>query len=224
MMSLGLSCSTPNRKEKIPMYFHKLTLGALGTNCYILADETTKHAMVIDAPDDADTILDFLKENNYTLKDIVLTHGHYDHILALADLKAATGAPVSIHENGQPFLDDGINNLCHYVGLDWTPVKADRLLKDGDSLRLGDTEFKVLHTPGHTSDCICLYGNDMLISGDTLFWRSVGRVDHPTGSLQQEIDSIKEKLMPLADDVNVYPGHGPATTIGDERRENPYLR
>lgn len=206
------------------MRFHKLTLGDLGTNCYILADEASGKAMVIDAPDDADTILAFLRENDYTVQDILLTHGHYDHILALAELKAATGAPVSIHENGRQFLRDGINNLCHYVGIAWTPVAADRYLRDGDTIALGDTVFQVLHTPGHTSDCICLYGGGILISGDTLFQRSVGRVDHPTGSLRQEIDSIQEKLMPLPDEVRVYPGHGPSTTIGEERKENPYLR
>ncbi len=206
------------------MEFHTLPLGHLDTNCYILADEITKKAVVIDAPDEAGTILKTITENGYTVSEIVLTHGHYDHILALAELQAATGAPVSIHENGKQFLQDGIYNLCHYVGLNWTPVAPQRLLKEEDTVSVGSQTFSVLHTPGHTSDCICLYGAGILISGDTLFRRSVGRVDHPTGNLQQEIDSILEKLMPLPEETKVYPGHGPATTIGEERRENPYLQ
>lgn len=206
------------------MKLHTLVLGALGTNCYILADETTGDAIVIDAPDDAAAILSFLKEQAYHLTGIVLTHAHFDHILALHDLKAATDVPVMAHQNAMVFLQDGINNLCHYVGIDWTPITPDRMLTDGDTVTLGDTTLTVLHTPGHTSDCICLYGGGVLISGDTLFQRSVGRTDHPTGSLPQEIASIQEKLMVLPDETPVYPGHGPKTTIGEERRGNPYLQ
>ncbi|MBQ2614507.1 MAG: MBL fold metallo-hydrolase [Clostridia bacterium] len=206
------------------MKLHTLVLGDLSTNCYILADEKTCEAMVVDAPAQAETILDFLKEQNYTLKEIVLTHGHFDHILALEKLQQATGAPIAIHQNGETFLKDSLYNLCHYVGIRWTPVQPHRLLQDGDTVSVGDFTFQVLHTPGHTSDCICLFGEGILISGDTLFSQSVGRVDHPTGSLPQEIQSIQEKLMVLPDKTPVYPGHGPATTIGAEREWNPYLQ
>ncbi|MBE5040020.1 MBL fold metallo-hydrolase [Ructibacterium gallinarum] len=206
------------------MNFHKLTLGELGTNCYILADEKTGKAVLIDAPDETETILGLLAEHEYTLDRIILTHGHFDHILALPELKEALSVPVWIHENGQQFLNDGIYNLCHYVGREWSPISADGYLKDGDQITVGEIRLKILHTPGHTSDCICLLGDDFLLSGDTLFWRSVGRVDHPTGDLKQEIDSIQQKIMPLSDEIRVYPGHGPATVIGDERKENPYLR
>ena len=206
------------------MYFHKLTLGALGTNCYILADNATKMALVIDAPDRPDMILDFLTEKGYTLSGIVLTHGHYDHIQALADLKAKTNAPILIHKNGVKFLNDSNYNLCHCAGLNWSPIEADKLLEDGDTISLGLTSLKVLHTPGHTSDGICLYTDNILISGDTLFCQSIGRTDFPTGNLKQLINSIKEKILPLPNDTTVYPGHGPATTIGEERKGNPYLR
>ncbi len=205
------------------MVFHQLALGQLETNCYILADEETGNAAVIDAPDRADTILAFLKERGYTLTDIILTHGHFDHMLALKELKENTDATLSVHENGVAFLQDSKNNLCHYVGKTWTPVEPDVLLRDGDILTLGGKEFRVIHTPGHTADCICLYGEGILLAGDTLFQRSVGRTDHPTGSLQQEVESIQKKLMILPDETVVYPGHGPATTIGEERRGNPYL-
>ncbi len=205
------------------MKLHTLVLGALGTNCYILADETTKDAIVIDAPDSPEKILCCINENGYHLTGILLTHGHYDHILALRTLKEVTRAPILVHRNGKPFLMDGISNLCHYVGIDWTPVEPDVLLDEGDTITVGTLSFRVLHTPGHTSDCICLTGEGIVISGDTLFLGSIGRVDHPTGSMVQEISSIKEKLMPLPDETVVYPGHGPSTTIGRERRENPYL-
>ena len=206
------------------MRLHTLPLGHLATNCYILADETTHDAIVVDAPANAEMIINFLEEHDYHLTEIVLTHGHYDHVLALKQLKEVTGAPLAVHENGKDFLKDGINNLCHYVGIAWTPVEADRYLKDGDPVMVGNTPLQVLHTPGHTSDCICLYGEGILISGDTLFQMSVGRCDHPTGSLPQEVQSINSKLMVLPDSTAVYPGHGPKTTIGDERKGNPYLQ
>lgn len=205
------------------MKLHLLPLGNLVTNCYILADENTGDAIVVDAPDHADSILRFLKEQDYHLKELVLTHGHYDHILALHDLLSATGVPVAIHQNGKSFLQDSSYNLCHYAGIPWTPIIPDRYLKDGDTVMVGHIPLQVIHTPGHTSDSICLYGEDILISGDTLFQMSVGRTDLPTGSLPQEISSIKTKLLCLPDSTKVYPGHGPKTTIGNERKENPYL-
>ena len=206
------------------MLFHQFSLGPLGTNCYLLTDETQKTAAIIDAPAEADTILAFLKEHSFTLSDIVLTHGHYDHIMALHQLKDATGATVSIHENGVAFLKDDTYNLCAYVGKSWTPITPDKLLKDGDTLTLGGETFTVLHTPGHTADSICLLGGGILLSGDTLFCQSVGRADLPTGNLEQEITSIMEKLLCLPEETPVYPGHGASTTIGKERKGNPYLR
>ncbi len=205
------------------MEFYQLSLGSLGTNCYILADENTKQAAIIDAPDQAGEILAFLEEKGYTLTHIILTHGHFDHILALPELLEKTEATLLAHENSVDFLKDGINNLCHYVGISWNPVTPDVLLKEGDLLNLGGEEFRVIHTPGHTKDCLCLYGAGILLAGDTLFQRSIGRADHPTGDYHQEIASIQEKLMVLPDETTVYPGHGPATTIGEERRGNPYL-
>ncbi len=206
------------------MKLHKLILGELQTNCYILADEESKKAILVDAPASADLILDLLEENGYTLQDILLTHAHFDHILALAEVKQRTGAPISVHAEDAPFLEDTVLNLAHYINHVWEPVAYDKLLQDGDVIRLGGEQIKVLHTPGHTTGCICLLAGNILLSGDTLFHRSVGRVDHPSGDLKQEIQSIREKLLPLPDEIIVYPGHGPATTIGEERRENPYLQ
>ncbi len=206
------------------MKLHKLVLGELQTNCYILAEEESKKAILIDAPANADLILNLLEENGYTLQEILLTHAHFDHILALAEVKQRTGVPVSVHADDAPFLEDTVLNLAHYINHAWQPVAYDKLLQDGDVICLGKERVQVLHTPGHTQGCVCFLIGDILLSGDTLFHRSVGRVDHPGGDLKQEIQSIKEKLMPLSDDVQVYPGHGPSTTIGEERKENPYLQ
>lgn len=206
------------------MDFYVLPLGQMGTNCYVLADEVTKKAAIIDAPEQPEQILSFLAEKGYTLTDIILTHGHFDHILALPELLQKTDAVLSVHKNGRDFLKDSSRNLADYAGVSWTPVEPDVLLHEGDVLSLAGEQFRVIHTPGHTSDSICLYGGGMLLSGDTLFQLSVGRTDFPTGDLKEEIASIKEKLMVLPDDTKVYPGHGPATTIGEERRGNPYLR
>ncbi len=205
------------------MILHTLVIGALQTNCYIWADEKTKNAMVIDAPDNADKILAFARDNGYNITDIVLTHGHFDHLLALSELKEATGATLSVFEATKDFLKDRVLNLSHYINIDLDPITPDKLLKDGDIINFCGNEIKVIHTPGHTSDCICLLFEDTLISGDTLFKLSVGRWDHPTGDMAQEIESIKEKLIILPDNTIVYPGHGPSTTIGEERRGNPYI-
>ncbi len=205
------------------MILHTLVFGALQTNCYILADEESKCAMVIDAPDNADKILEFAKDKGYNITDIILTHGHFDHILALKELKETTGATLSTFVDTEEFLKDRVLNLCHYVNIELDPIIPDKLLKDGDIINFCGNEIKVIHTPGHTKDCICLLFGKTLISGDTLFRSSIGRWDHPTGDMAQEIESIKEKLLVLPDDTNVYPGHGPSTTIREERRVNPYI-
>lgn len=205
------------------MKLYSCVLGQLGTNCYIWADENTKNAIVIDAPDHADKIIGFAGEKGLKITDIILTHGHFDHMLALAALKEATGARLSVYEKTERFLKDRVLNLCHYMGIELAPVKADNILHDGDVIDYGGNKIKVIATPGHTEDCICLLCGKTLISGDTLFKLSVGRWDHPTGNMKEEIDSIQNKLMTLSDDVSVYPGHGEPTTIGDERRGNPYI-
>ena len=155
------------------MLFHNLTLGELGVNCYILADENTKKAIVVDVPDRADLITEFLYEKGYTLSAIVLTHGHYDHIWALSKLKHNFQVPVMIHQNGADFLKDDNLNLGIYMRRRIEPMEADKLLKDGDTVECGNVKLEVMHTPGHTSDSICLYGEGVLISGDTLFCGSV---------------------------------------------------
>jgi len=200
-----------------------LVLGLLETNCYILADEKSREAVVIDPGGDFEEIKKEVKELNLTVKHIVLTHGHFDHTGALAQLKKTTGAEVLIHaedasmlsptDQAQPFLMDS--------GAD--PCPADGTLKEGDKIQFGEYTLEVIHTPGHTSGGISLLIDKMIFVGDTLFCGSIGRTDLPGGSFKQLIDSIKRKLLTKGDDYLIYSGHGPASTIGEERRRNPFL-
>ena len=204
------------------MILHKMELGSFGTNCYIVGDEVSKEGMIIDPGDDGSDIMKQVKALGLTIKLIVLTHSHIDHIGGLAEVKKATGAEIAIHESEAPFL------LKQPWRLDFMPPTppsppAGRLLKEGDIITVGKLKFKVLHTPGHTIGGICLLGDGVVFSGDTLFNFSIGRADFPGSDYQQELNSIRTKLMTLPDATKVYPGHGPASTIGTERKGNPFL-
>jgi len=200
----------------------KLLVGPLASNCYIVGSESTKEGMIIDPADEADEILQSVKESGLKISLIVLTHGHPDHVGALKEIKEATGVEVVIHTDDAESLQQQF--LGFLFGLSYpAPPPADRLLKDGDSIDIGDLHFSVLHTPGHTPGGICLLGHGVLFSGDTLFNYGIGRYDLPGGNYNQLMDSLQTKLMGLPDDTIVYPGHGPDTTIGTERRGNPFL-
>ncbi len=202
------------------MIFRRFSLGSLVTNSYIYYSEETGKAVLFDAPAEPGKILDYLNKNNLTLEYIFLTHAHYDHIGALSELKSATGAKVVIHEKEEKYLNDSTLNLSNEP---LPSLSADILTKDGDVFEFCDVEIKVIHTPGHTEGGVCYLFENILVSGDTLFLKSIGRFDFPLGSFEDEINSIKNKLMCLSDDVKVYPGHGFSTSIGRERKENPYL-
>lgn len=205
------------------MKIHRISVGLLGTNCYIWEDEKTKNAIVVDAPADADKIIEFADEKGVKITDIFLTHGHFDHILALKELKEKTGATISMFEKTEALMADSEKNMGGLVGVKCEFVKADRFLYNCEEIDFYGNKIKVIHTPGHTEDSVCYLNEKTLISGDTLFRFSVGRTDGPTGNGEEEIFSIREKLMTLDDDVKVYPGHGEETTIGEERRGNPYI-
>ena len=202
----------------------RLEVGSLGTNCYIAWCEDTRQAIVVDPGDDATRIMSAIHKENLTVKYIVNTHGHADHIGALTKVRQATGAPVLIHQADAAMLTSSTHNLSAYMGPGITCEPADRTIKEGDSITFGNATLVVLETPGHTPGGICLKGDGVVFSGDTLFAESIGRADFPGGSYSQLLQSIRQKLMSLPDDCVVYPGHGPETTIGWERKMNPFIQ
>lgn len=201
-----------------------LVVSPFQTNCYIAADSSTRDALIIDPGDNAEVIAQAARAEDFTVCGIVNTHGHGDHIAANRVLKTEFDCPVMIHELDAPYLVDPDLNLSALMG-QFGPLSppADRLLKEGDEVMVGELHFGVLHTPGHTPGGICLAVGDVLFSGDTLFAGSIGRSDFPGGSHRQLIESIRTKLLILPDDTVVYPGHGPSTTIVAERTSNPWL-
>ena len=196
----------------------RLEVGSLGTNCYIVFCEKTKKAAVID--------LATIHRENLIVEYIINTHGHMDHVMANHQIKEATGAKVLIHEQDAKMLKNAHYNLSVYVGKAATFEDADQLLKDGDTITFGSVTLKVLHTPGHSPGGICLFAEneDILFCGDTIFCESVGRSDLVGGSYSQIINSVKEKIMVLKDDVKLLPGHGPDSSVGWERRMNPFIQ
>ena len=205
------------------MIIKRLEVGSFASNCCIVGGK--KEGMIVDPGDEAGRILDEVHSLGLEIKTIALTHGHIDHIGALKEVKEATGAQVAIHTDDVKALKDRF--LSIFLGIRHrSPPDPDRLLGDGDIISVGELKFTVIHTPGHSKGSICLLGEGVLFSGDTLFNCGVGRSDLPGsgGSHNQLIDSIHKRLLVLDDDIKVYPGHGPETTIGAERRDNPFLR
>lgn len=203
------------------MKIKSFELGYMKNNCYIVWDENTNEAAIID-PSNIKPLA-FIKENGLKLKYIILTHCHFDHIGGVRETANETGAKVAIHEQDAEGLVNNDLNLGTDFNRDFTQGNADILLKDGDALEVGTLKLTILHTPGHTKGGICILADEVLFSGDTLFWGSMGRSDFPGGNGAELIRSIKTKLMALDDKTRVYPGHGESTTIGEERRNNPYL-
>ena len=201
-----------------------LVLGPIGANCIILGCEKTLEAAVIDPGDEGDKILKELAENKLTLKCIINTHGHFDHVGANKRLKEVTNADIYIHSEDAPMLDH-LEEMAVSFGMRMeNSPPADKIVGEGDEIKFGEHSLKVIHTPGHSPGGISLLTGKLLVAGDTLFYGSIGRTDLPGGDYNTLISSIKNKLFPLGDDVKVITGHGPATTIKNEKDHNPFLR
>jgi glyoxylase-like metal-dependent hydrolase (beta-lactamase superfamily II) len=197
----------------------------MAVNCYIVGCEETNEVAVIDPGGNARGILRVLESNGLKAVYIINTHGHIDHIGANRAIKDATGAKVLIHKNDAKMLTNAVSNFSFMMGRQVTSPPAEQFIDEGDIIKIGNTvELKVIHTPGHSPGGICLMTDNIIFSGDTLFYGSIGRTDFPGGSYRDLISNIKNKLLCYDDDVVVYPGHGPATTIGFERKRNPFLR
>jgi len=209
------------------MILEMLTLGALYTNCYIAGCSETREGLIIDPGFDRDTeaekVLTRVEQHRLEVKYIVNTHGHPDHTAGNGLLKDATGAPIVIHELDAPKLTDSSKNLSLLFGLHVTSPPADQTLKEGDIIQTGKVQLKVLHTPGHSKGSIALLGDNVVFTGDTLFAGSIGRYDFPDASYKEIMNSLK-RLATLPDHLKVYPGHGPTSTIGQEKRSNPFLQ
>ncbi len=202
----------------------KYTLGPLETGAYLIIDRHKKEAAMIDPGAFDSDIIDTIQSQDVQLKKILLTHGHYDHIAGVPELAEKTGAEIVIHEKDHPMLSDPHLNLSAFFGLLFT-VDADvHNYTEGGIVQVGDFRLKVIETPGHTPGSICLLADDILFSGDTLFRNSVGRSDFPGSSTKDLRHSLHEILMKLDDSVRVMSGHGDQTTIGHERRINPFIQ
>ena len=195
----------------------------LDNNNYLLVNDASKEALLIDCSCYDEKLVKGLAEQNITLKYILLTHAHFDHVLGVEKTVQATGAKVVLHQDDLDLLNN-LNAYSFMLGLPEVNVpKVDILVRDGDAIRLGDKEIKVIHTPGHTLGGVSYLFEEMLFSGDTLFQESVGRTDLEGGSFATLEDSIRNRIFMLADNVTVYPGHGPKTSVGHEKKFNSYI-
>ena len=206
------------------MIIKKLEVGPIMANCFILGCESTKEAVVIDPGDDSDRILMELAKSELNVKYLINTHGHFDHVGANKRMKEVTGAKLAIHPEDEPMFKELSHSASMFGLTAQNSPPADILLKHGDEISFGEINLKVIHTPGHSKGGICLYTKGHLFSGDTLFAGSIGRTDLPGGDYDTLISSIRNNLLSLDDKTIVYTGHGPETTLGDERRSNPFLR
>jgi glyoxylase-like metal-dependent hydrolase (beta-lactamase superfamily II) len=201
-----------------------LIVGPLLANCYIVWDESVKQGVIIDPGDDADIILKTLKKLSVEITSILATHGHFDHVGAVAPLKRELKVEFLAHKDDLFFIEDGENAARRWGVTIEQPPKPDRFITDGEKIKVGNFELEILHTPGHSPGGVSFLHNHMVFGGDTLFKGSIGRTDFRKGSYEDLAKSIKTRLYTLPDDTIVYTGHGPITTIGDEKRYNPFVR
>jgi len=205
-------------------HIETITVGPLAENCYLLGDPDSKEAVLIDPGDEGERILAVVREGGWQVREVLLTHAHFDHVLAVGEVVATLQVPFRVPEG-----ERGALQAAPGIALLWTgeepdpPPEPDGGLPDGTTIPVGSLRFLVRSTPGHSPDSVCLIGEGVAVVGDVLFAGSVGRTDLPGGDWDTLMDSIQEVLLPLPDETVVYPGHGPATTIGQERRTNPFV-
>ncbi len=197
----------------------RFVVGPLGTNCYLVADAAAGEACLIDPGSDPETIKSYISKEGLSLKFIINTHGHGDHIGANASFRA----PIFIHRSDADFLTDPDKNLSRVFTAGIVSPRAGKLLEEGDIVKLGEHELKILHTPGHTPGSISVVTEGIAFTGDALFAGSIGRTDLAYGDHDQLIRSITDKLLTLKDDTVIYPGHGECSTIGEEKKSNPFF-
>ncbi len=204
---------------------HCITLGSYATNCYLLIDDATGEALAVDCPVFNEAYKAMLEKEGVTkLRYVLLTHGHFDHVCGVKELRDAYGGEICIHAADADCLADPAKSLTTEVA-DFTqiPCTADRLLEDGDALPFGDTEIRVMHTPGHTKGSVCYFYKDVMFSGDTLFYLSMGRTDLPGGSTKQLFQSLRA-IGQIPGEYRIFPGHGEPTGLTFEKKYNRYLR
>ncbi len=206
------------------MKIKKFTLGMYQENCYVVSCSDTKSAFVVDPGVYNPNMVNYIEENHLNIESIILTHAHGDHICGLMETAKKFNAPIYIHKSEASVLNDGKKNFSEEICGCKIEIEADRLLKDGKIIQIGKMEVKIIHTPGHTPGGICIHVGDVLISGDTLFEESIGRTDFKYSSTDALVNAIKEKLYLLPDHTRVYPGHGMDTTIGHEKKRNPFVK
>lgn len=206
------------------MIVEALSLGPIGTNCFIVSDEAAGRAAVIDPGGEAPRVLAALARRKLTAEAIVVTHAHFDHVGGVRDLVQATGAAFLIGEAELPVLEVAAERALLYFGITMPPPPPpDRLLRDGEALTLAGAPFRVVHTPGHSPGHICLLGEGVAFVGDVVFQGSIGRTDLPGGDHDTLLRAIATHVLTLPDETVLYNGHGPATTVGRERQANPFL-
>lgn len=206
------------------MKIEHYVVGVVGTNCYFIVNEQTGECLIIDPGDNADVLAQKIEAGGYVPQAILLTHGHFDHIMGVEGLRGRYGVPVYVHEADKEMLERPDLNCGAMIGTS-VSIKADKILRDGDKLALAGMNIEVLHTPGHTPGGVCYYfpKEEIVFSGDTLFCESIGRTDLPGGSSAVLVRSVREKVLKLPDLTVVYPGHGEPTKISTEKQYNPFI-
>jgi len=210
--------------ESILMIIKNVVVGSLEVNCYIIGCDETKEAAIIDPGDNADEIIKIIEKEGLKPKFIINTHAHFDHIGSVKEIQDHFIIDFNLHE-GDLFLVENASEQATSFGL--KPISkpvVNEYVNNGDEISLGNMTITVIHTPGHSPGCVCYYSDNNVFVGDTLFADSIGRTDLPGGSHEALINSVKEKLFPLGDNTIVHPGHGPSTTIGNEKKHNPFLK